>query len=76
MGPTCLSRCIVPCHNPCLLLARTTFYFTQPLRVAGVPEHFNVPWHLAAERGEFDAAGVNVSLMLHKAQTLALFLLW
>ena len=31
-----------------------------PLRVAGVPEHFNLPWHLAAEQGRFTAAGLSV----------------
>lgn len=32
----------------------------KPLRVAGVPEHFNVPWHQAMESGAFSAAGVDV----------------
>jgi sulfonate transport system substrate-binding protein len=27
------------------------------LRVGGVPEHFNLPWHLAMESGEADAGG-------------------
>jgi ABC-type nitrate/sulfonate/bicarbonate transport system substrate-binding protein len=30
------------------------------LIVAGVPEHFNLPWHLAIETGQFTAAGINV----------------
>lgn len=29
-------------------------------RVGGVPEHFNLPWHLALENGAFKAAGVDV----------------
>ncbi len=32
----------------------------QPLRVGGVPEHFNLPWHAALEAGLFAAAGVDV----------------
>lgn len=31
-----------------------------PLRVAGVPEHFNVPWLLGLERGAFIRAGIAV----------------
>lgn len=31
-----------------------------PLRVAGVPEHFNLPWHLAAQRSRFTDAGLEV----------------
>jgi sulfonate transport system substrate-binding protein len=30
------------------------------LRVAGVPEHFNLPWHLALERRAFVRAGIDV----------------
>lgn len=30
------------------------------MRVAGVPEHFNTPWHLAKEKGLFSAAGVDL----------------
>lgn len=28
--------------------------------VAGVPEHFNLPWHLAIESGQFEKRGLNV----------------
>ena len=31
-----------------------------PLVVAGVPEHFNLPWHLAIESGQFADAGINL----------------
>ena len=31
-----------------------------PLRVGGVPEHFNIPWHLAQEHGYYAARGVDV----------------
>ncbi len=31
------------------------------LRVGGVPEHFNLPWHLACEGNQFQIAGANVS---------------
>jgi len=30
------------------------------LRVGGVPEHFNLPWHLCLEEGLFEKAGINV----------------
>lgn len=33
---------------------------TGPLRAGGVPEHFNLPWRLAAEDGAFAAQGVEV----------------
>ena len=35
---------------------------TEPvvLRVGGVPEHFNLPWRLAVESGEFEALGIRV----------------
>ena len=31
------------------------------LRVGGVPEHFNLPWHLAMEDGKFEKAGIQLS---------------
>lgn len=30
------------------------------LRIAGVPEHFNLPWHLCIEQGKFKESGINV----------------
>lgn len=30
------------------------------IRIAGVPEHFNLPWHLAMEGGSFQAAGLDL----------------
>jgi len=30
------------------------------LRVGGVPEHFNLPWHLAIEKKIFEKHGVEV----------------
>jgi len=30
-------------------------------RIAGVPEHFNLPWHLCIENGDFQKAGLDVS---------------
>lgn len=30
------------------------------IRVAGVPEHFNLPWHLGRERGAFARAGIDL----------------
>jgi len=30
------------------------------LTIAGVPEHFNLPWHLCLEKGLFEDAGINL----------------
>lgn len=30
------------------------------LKIAGVPEHFNLPWHLCIESGDFKTAGVDL----------------
>lgn len=32
----------------------------KTIKVGGVPEHFNLPWHLCIENGKFRDAGVNV----------------
>lgn len=30
------------------------------IRIAGVPEHFNLPWHLAIENGDFKKEGIDL----------------
>jgi len=30
------------------------------IKIAGVPEHFNLPWHLCIENGDFDAVGIDL----------------
>ena len=30
------------------------------IKIAGVPEHFNLPWHLAIEKGDFNANEINL----------------
>jgi len=32
----------------------------KTIKIAGVPEHFNLPWHLCIENGDFEDAGINV----------------
>ncbi len=32
----------------------------QKVRIGGVPEHFNLPWHLAIEEGMFEEAGIHL----------------
>ncbi|HEU4497641.1 MAG TPA: substrate-binding domain-containing protein [Flavobacterium sp.] len=32
----------------------------KTIRIAGVPEHFNLPWHLAIESKKFEAEGLHV----------------
>jgi ABC-type nitrate/sulfonate/bicarbonate transport system substrate-binding protein len=32
----------------------------NPVRIAGVPEHFNLPWHLAIEEGAFSRRGIEL----------------
>jgi ABC-type nitrate/sulfonate/bicarbonate transport system substrate-binding protein len=32
----------------------------KTIKIAGVPEHFNLPWHLCIENGEFEAVGIDL----------------
>ncbi|TGD59647.1 substrate-binding domain-containing protein [Flavobacterium humi] len=32
----------------------------KTIRIAGVPEHFNLPWHLCIDNGEFDVVGIDL----------------
>ncbi|WP_026710044.1 substrate-binding domain-containing protein [Flavobacterium filum] len=32
----------------------------KTIKIAGVPEHFNLPWHLCLENGEFEEAGIDL----------------
>lgn len=32
----------------------------KTIKIAGVPEHFNLPWHLCKENGEFDSVGIDL----------------
>jgi len=32
----------------------------KTIKIAGVPEHFNLPWQLCIENGEFDVEGINL----------------
>ncbi len=32
----------------------------KKIKIAGVPEHFNLPWHLCIENGAFEAAGIDL----------------
>ena len=32
----------------------------KTVRIAGVPEHFNLPWHLCIENGEFDEVAIDL----------------
>jgi ABC-type nitrate/sulfonate/bicarbonate transport system substrate-binding protein len=32
----------------------------KSIKIAGVPEHFNLPWHLCIENGEFDEVGIDL----------------
>ncbi len=32
----------------------------KTIKMAGVPEHFNLPWHLCIENGDFEKAGINL----------------
>ena len=33
----------------------------KKIRIAGVPEHFNLPWHMAIEEGAFEDRGIEVA---------------
>jgi sulfonate transport system substrate-binding protein len=45
---------------------------TQILRVGGVPEHFNSPWHRAIEKQSFAKAGLEVEFQLYPTGTGAM----
>lgn len=32
----------------------------KTIKIAGVPEHFNLPWHLCIKNGEFEAVGIDL----------------
>ncbi|MVO08422.1 ABC transporter substrate-binding protein [Flavobacterium sp. TP390] len=32
----------------------------KTIKIVGVPEHFNLPWHLCIENGEFEKAGIDL----------------
>jgi len=32
----------------------------KTIKIAGVPEHFNLPWHLCIENGEFEEQGIDL----------------
>ncbi len=32
----------------------------KTIKIAGVPEHFNLPWHLGIENGEFEKMGIDL----------------
>ncbi|HEX8548199.1 MAG TPA: ABC transporter substrate-binding protein, partial [Cytophagaceae bacterium] len=42
------------------------------IRIGGVPEHFNLPWHLAMEEGLFSKLGLNLSWKDYPAGTGAM----
>ncbi len=44
----------------------------MPIRIGGVPEHFNLPWHLGLEQGRFAAAGLEVSFSEYPTGTGAM----
>lgn len=33
----------------------------KKIKIAGVPEHFNLPWHLCIENGEFEEEGIDLN---------------
>jgi len=41
----------------------------QSLRVGGVPEHFNLPWQLAAERDVFSNHEIDLSWTMYAGGT-------
>ena len=46
------------------------------LRVGGVPEHFNAPWHLAKQKGAFLAAGIELEYVDYPGSKRLLLRLW
>ena len=50
----------------------TSFKNRPTLRIGGVPEHFNTPWHLAIDSGAFDDLPIDVSWQDYHGGTGAL----
>jgi len=44
----------------------------EKIRIGGVPEHFNLPWHLAIERGLFHENNIEVEWITYKGGTGAM----
>ena len=44
----------------------------RKIRVGGVPEHFNLPWHLADEQGLFREAGIDLEWIVYDGGTGAM----
>jgi len=44
----------------------------QTIRIAGVPEHFNLPWHVGIESGEFQSVDVEAEFIVHPGGTGAM----
>ena len=34
--------------------------FMKTIKIAGVPEHFNLPWQMCINKGEFEAIGIDL----------------
>lgn len=44
----------------------------EVIRVGGVPEHFNLPWHLAIENKLFESQGISIEWHVYKGGTGAM----
>ena len=44
----------------------------KKITLAGVPEHFNLPWHLAYEEGVFEDVGIDLDFVDHPGGTGAM----
>ena len=44
----------------------------RTIRIAGVPEHFNLPWHVGIESGEFRSVEVEAEFVVHPGGTGAM----
>ena len=42
------------------------------IRIGGVPEHFNLPWHVGIESGDFASAGVTAEFVVYGGGTGAM----
>lgn len=51
----------MPPSNPAAANADDQDSLSRPLVVTGVPEHFNLPWHLALENNLFANAGIELT---------------